>query len=556
MATRQYIGARYVPKFYENSLGTSEWQAGVMYESLTIVTYNGNSYTSKKAVPANVGNPSANPFYWVATGMFNEQLSELTNKVNELESKTEGIDAPPVNILTLGAKNDGSEDVSSIINEYTNEYSLYFPIGIYRLDSPCTVRKNIIGAISARGGDTVLFDVQHNGNVFNADPNVGESEIVFENFVIEGNNIANHGINYIAAIRTFIDIESVDVLHCRGTAFNINPSAGSSRCARINNFIINGISDFTDISTSDYANCKGIYLASNVPDSEITNGQIMYCCIGAHFMCGNTRLSNTHIYCGQGGTGIDRAEWYSHTEGVDTSGTVTATDLYVDTCLQAFVQRAENSIITNFTYWDDGNYASTGNNTAVILSTRGTATIHVNNAVVGGNPTNISQVWGGAGHEVTIDNLINRFSSAYFNGDITPRKYNIYGCNSKDFTQKVHFANVTNEYYGEVCRISLVGSGYIEIALGVGSGVTKVSIRRSGSTWTVTKLSETFPLPWYYKVSGNYIIIFLQHSTTLDCNVKLTCVAGDLAGICDTVYCVNYSRTEQATSDGLTAITS
>ena len=84
MAVRQYIGARYVPKFYENSDNTAEWRAGVIYEPLTIVTYNGNSYTSKKPVPANVGNPSANPAYWVATGNYNQQIEEYRQLVESL----------------------------------------------------------------------------------------------------------------------------------------------------------------------------------------------------------------------------------------------------------------------------------------------------------------------------------------------------------------------------------------------------------------------------------------------------------------------------------------
>lgn len=75
---RQYIGARYVPAFFENSLGTAEWEAGVSYEPLTIVTYSGNSYTSKKPVPSNIGNPAANSAYWANTGNFNAQLAELT----------------------------------------------------------------------------------------------------------------------------------------------------------------------------------------------------------------------------------------------------------------------------------------------------------------------------------------------------------------------------------------------------------------------------------------------------------------------------------------------
>lgn len=92
-AVTQYIGARYVPKFYENSEGTAAWRSGVAYEPLTIVTYNGNSYTSKKPVPAEIGDPSSNPSYWVATGIYNEQISALTSRVEELSDEIEAVDS-------------------------------------------------------------------------------------------------------------------------------------------------------------------------------------------------------------------------------------------------------------------------------------------------------------------------------------------------------------------------------------------------------------------------------------------------------------------------------
>lgn len=82
MAVKQYIGARYVPKFFENSSGTSEWRSNTIYEALTVVTRNGNSYTSKKPVPANVGAPENNPEYWVATGVYNEQFREYDRKID------------------------------------------------------------------------------------------------------------------------------------------------------------------------------------------------------------------------------------------------------------------------------------------------------------------------------------------------------------------------------------------------------------------------------------------------------------------------------------------
>ena len=77
MATRQYIGARYVTKIYENSLDPSsaEWEANVNYEPLTMVTYNNGSYLSKRTVPGNVGNPASNPTYWTQTGFYNGQIA-------------------------------------------------------------------------------------------------------------------------------------------------------------------------------------------------------------------------------------------------------------------------------------------------------------------------------------------------------------------------------------------------------------------------------------------------------------------------------------------------
>lgn len=80
---RQYIGARYVPKLFDNN-GSNEWVSGVGYEALTIVTYLNNSYTSKKTVPSNIGNPASNPQYWVNTGNYSGAISQLEAEVEEL----------------------------------------------------------------------------------------------------------------------------------------------------------------------------------------------------------------------------------------------------------------------------------------------------------------------------------------------------------------------------------------------------------------------------------------------------------------------------------------
>lgn len=91
---KQYIGARYVIKIYENSNdpSTADWQENVNYEPLTMVTYNYGSYLSKKTVPANIGNPASNGAYWVQTGFYNGQIADLYNHIQNIESKIANLD--------------------------------------------------------------------------------------------------------------------------------------------------------------------------------------------------------------------------------------------------------------------------------------------------------------------------------------------------------------------------------------------------------------------------------------------------------------------------------
>lgn len=85
---RQYIGARYVFKIYENSTDSSsaEWESGVTYEPLTIVTYLNSTYASKKDVPGSVGNPASNPSYWVVTGAYNGQIATLQQQIDTINN--------------------------------------------------------------------------------------------------------------------------------------------------------------------------------------------------------------------------------------------------------------------------------------------------------------------------------------------------------------------------------------------------------------------------------------------------------------------------------------
>ena len=87
MSVHQYIGARYVPYYYENSLDptSTEWEPNVHYEALTVVTLpNSHSYISKKDVPDTVGSPALNADYWLDTGSDNAYIQNLQDQIDQI----------------------------------------------------------------------------------------------------------------------------------------------------------------------------------------------------------------------------------------------------------------------------------------------------------------------------------------------------------------------------------------------------------------------------------------------------------------------------------------
>lgn len=89
-AYNTYVGARYVPIF------CGEWDVNNTYEPLSIVTNEGNSYTSRGYVPKGI--PITNGTYWALTGNFNGQLAAIDEKVNNNTSQINNINS---NISTL-----------------------------------------------------------------------------------------------------------------------------------------------------------------------------------------------------------------------------------------------------------------------------------------------------------------------------------------------------------------------------------------------------------------------------------------------------------------------
>ena len=89
---REYIGSRYVPIFGRKDEESIIWDNSKPYEPLSIVLYQGNSYTSRQFVP--IGIDILNEEFWAQTGNYNAQVEQyrqevlaLINKLGDLDKK-------------------------------------------------------------------------------------------------------------------------------------------------------------------------------------------------------------------------------------------------------------------------------------------------------------------------------------------------------------------------------------------------------------------------------------------------------------------------------------
>lgn len=113
LINRQYVGARYVPKIM------GEWNKALQYEALSVVTYMGNSFTSKVPVPANSVEIN-NTNYWVNTGNYNAQVAEYTKMVEKEIEDRKNADTKISNNLTNEIEDRKNAD-TEISNNLTNE---------------------------------------------------------------------------------------------------------------------------------------------------------------------------------------------------------------------------------------------------------------------------------------------------------------------------------------------------------------------------------------------------------------------------------------------------
>lgn len=156
MATKQYIGSRYVPIFAD----PIEWDKSGTYEPLTIVLHQGSSYTSRQYVPSGVD--ITDDTYWALTGNYNAQVEQYRR---EVASKLDTV-AHDDTLKGSGTK----KDPITVNLNHTNQMR----------DSGNTVYTALMYTESAQGGNTqrtakgIGFNAGDGLTSYNSDdPNVG-----------------------------------------------------------------------------------------------------------------------------------------------------------------------------------------------------------------------------------------------------------------------------------------------------------------------------------------------------------------------------------------------
>lgn len=199
-AVQQYIGARYVPLFAD----PIQWDSANAYEPLTIVTDQGNSYTSRQYVP--VGIELGNTDFWVNTGNYNAQIEQYRQEVQAVSGSLEEIEETFVKtfdtatamassmelsvgmtVFTKGRFNAGDGGCAIYVIEQSSEFNGFDVIGCQSGLVAKIVDEKIINAVaygcdptgSSDSSNAINYAIQKARSSFNSNPWVGGVVVLY-----------------------------------------------------------------------------------------------------------------------------------------------------------------------------------------------------------------------------------------------------------------------------------------------------------------------------------------------------------------------------------------
>ena len=156
---RQYIGARYVPKFADPILH----DVARSYEAFEIVQNAvGDSFTSKKPVP--VGVALTDSSYWVPSGNFNSQLALVSGRVDKLEGYT-------MIGKTIAVFGDSWADPNNVFSAWVDELETYSGNPVHNNSDSGRSSSGVLTAINADNTVADIYIIQCGINDWNNNVN-------------------------------------------------------------------------------------------------------------------------------------------------------------------------------------------------------------------------------------------------------------------------------------------------------------------------------------------------------------------------------------------------
>ena len=157
-----YVGHRYVPKIM------GDWDNTQIYEPLSIVQFEGNSFTSRQYVPSGI--EITNEEYWASTGNYNAQIEQyrqefrnLENDVNnfnkefntQLAQTNKKIETGFVNVTEFGAVGDylldngtvnqkPTDNTQAIQEAFNTSSKVRFAEGVYYIYGTIHLPKDVV----------------------------------------------------------------------------------------------------------------------------------------------------------------------------------------------------------------------------------------------------------------------------------------------------------------------------------------------------------------------------------------------------------------------------
>ena len=276
--------------------------------------------------------------------------------------------AETINVLSLGAKNDGSADVSAIVNANTAKGALFFPAGIYKVAHPLVLRNSIRGegyARLPRVDATRTWFVSEiactNGavGVIELDGVTG-APVNVENLSIK---CASRECGIRIGGKRRVPYTLIDKVGVFGVgAWGLYVKGGGSRAVFAGNMTIWGT------TTDPTARAVGIRV-EGAPDCRLSNIEAMGVNIGMELYNGHTYGDNMHLWTGV--MGQHEPSWWYDTRGIVLGPIAhfTGSEIYPDTCYHAFDMKDASALceIMNVMYWEDNSVKDVKNRTGDFL---------------------------------------------------------------------------------------------------------------------------------------------------------------------------------------------